>query len=651
MKPEEQQYSKIQRPDLFHRVINAYFSKRTLPHWAILCLDLFIIATVSFLVHWYADGYIKLRANLAPLTVTVVMELVVFLVLFRIFRTYRGIVRHSSFQDLYKIILVFLCAFLVYFALGFVKERLPNPFFIHYQIDEFVAIEFASCGLIVLYRILVKLVFDSCFRTGNAKNVMIYGIRYGGLGLAENIGTEKPKRYNLRGFISHDFSLSAQGTYLFGQPVFDVNESLPEVLKDRNIDAVLVAPGRNERFRSDTKLQDYILNAGVKIYMSQFAAEWNQDSKPVLHEVGIDELLPRDEIRIDMEAIGNAFRDRKVMVTGAAGSIGSEIVRQVAEFGPAEMMLIDQAETPQHDLRLLMKDKFAGIDCHTVVCSITDAERMEDIFRKFQPGIVLHAAAYKHVPMMEDNPCESVRNNVMGTKIVADLAAKYGVKKFVMISTDKAVNPTNVMGCSKRICEIYVQSLNEAESRGEVSGHTQFVTTRFGNVLGSNGSVIPIFKKQIAAGGPVTVTDPNIARYFMLISEACELVLDAGVKGNGGEIYVFDMGKPVRIADLAKRMISLAGAKNVKIEYTGLREGEKLYEEVLNDAETTLPTTNEKIRIAKVRCYAYEEVNRNVQELIALARTFDDMAVVAKMKQIVPEYKSNNSVYAELDKG
>jgi FlaA1/EpsC-like NDP-sugar epimerase len=637
------------RPGFFYRVANAYFSKWTLPHWVILLMDLFIIAFVSYAIYWYGNGYIALRANLKPLTATIALELTVFLILFRIFRTYRGIVRHSSFQDLHKILLVFLWALLVFFALDLLWRFVPCKFFIHLRFSFFVAVEITSCGLMCLYRIVVKLIFDTYFRTGNAKNVMIYGIRYGGVGLAEVISSEKPKRFQLRGFISHDTSLSAQGTYLFGKPIFDVNPQLPQILRDRNIDAVLVAHNRIERFREDSELQDYILNAGVKIFMSHFT-EGVADEASALREVSIDDLLPRDEVMIDMKAIREAFQGKKVLITGSAGSIGSEIVRQVAELDPSEMMLIDQAETPQHDIRLMMMSRYPEISCTTVVASVTEPEQMEKIFRDFQPVVVLHAAAYKHVPMMEDNPCESIRNNVYGTKVVADLAVKYGVKKFVMISTDKAVNPTSVMGCSKRLCEIYVQSLNEAQTANLVPGHTQFVTTRFGNVLGSNGSVIPIFKKQIEAGGPVTVTDPNIVRYFMLISEACKLVLEACVKGQGGEIYVFDMGKPVRIADLARRMIRLAGATNVKIEYTGLRKGEKLYEEVLNDAETTLTTENEMIYVAKARHYSYDDVNRDIQDLIALARTFDDMAVVAKMKEMVPEYVSNNSPYSVLDR-
>jgi len=373
-----------------------------------------------------------------------------------------------------------------------------------------------------------------------------------------------------------------------------------------------------------------------------------------LKEVSVEDLLPRSEIRVDLKSVEEMLTGQRVLITGSAGSIGSEIVRQVAHFRPAAMMLIDQAETPEHDIRLMMAKDFPDIDAETVVASICNSRHMEAIFERFRPYYVFHAAAYKHVPMMEDNPGEAVENNIYGTKVLADLSVKYGVRKFVMVSTDKAVNPTNVMGCSKRICEIYVQSLNQAlqlrRLRNEKGvGITQFVTTRFGNVLGSNGSVIPLFREQIKKGGPVTVTDERIVRYFMLIPEACKLVLEAGTKGNGGEIFVFDMGKPVKIADLAKRMIALSNAKGVEIKYTGLRPGEKLYEEVLNELEGTKPTFHEKIRIAEVREYDYEQVNRDIEELISIAAQYDNMATVKKMKQIVPEYKSNNSVYEELD--
>ena len=390
------------------------------------------------------------------------------------------------------------------------------------------------------------------------------------------------------------------------------------------------------------------------------AEEWDGKSElrySQLHEVDIEDLLPRDKIEVDMLAIGRQLNANRVLITGAAGSIGSEMVRQVARFEPREMILIDQAETPMHDIRRMMESKFPNIPCHTIVASITNQTFMEDIFRHYHPDYVFHAAAYKHVPMMEDNPAMAVQNNVYGTRVIADLAVKYGTKKFVMISTDKAVNPTNVMGCSKRICEIYCQALNKAiettpDSFLQANGRkpcTQFVTTRFGNVLGSNGSVIPIFKEQIAKGGPVTVTHPDIIRYFMLIPEACKLVLEAGTMGKGGEIFVFDMGKPVRIANLAQRMITLSGAQGVEIKFTGLRDGEKLYEEVLNDAEHTLPTIHPKIMVAKVREYDYEQARLNEERLLEASYTYDDMAIVKIMKEIVPEFKSRQSKYEALD--
>ena len=431
-----------------------------------------------------------------------------------------------------------------------------------------------------------------------------------------------------------------------GVKVYNVSEELPDILKKMHIEAVLVSPQRTERFRNDNDLQGYLNEANIKIYMTTRTQEWDGESESddvsTLKEVSIDELLPREEIKVDMQKVGEMLTGKRILITGSAGSIGSEMVRQIAPYKPSEMILIDQAETPQHDIRLMMKKNWPDIKAHAVVTSITKKDRMEEVFKKYKPEYVFHAAAYKHVPMMEDNPRESIQNNVYGTKILADLADKYGVKKFVMISTDKAVNPTNVMGCSKRICEIYVQSLNQHSD-------TQFVTTRFGNVLGSNGSVIPLFEKQIKAGGPVTVTDPNIIRFFMLIPEACKLVLEAGTMGKGGEIFVFDMGKPVKIADLAKRMILLSGAQNIEIKYTGLRPGEKLYEEVLSNDENTKPSFHEKIRIASVREYDYDSVCKDIDELIAISHGEDDMATVKKMKEIVPEYKSNNSIYSALD--
>lgn len=396
-----------------------------------------------------------------------------------------------------------------------------------------------------------------------------------------------------------------------------------------------------------------LLKEGIKICMIPTIQEWDGKSDidhTQLKEVDIEDLLPRAPIDIDLNAIEKLLVGKKILITGAAGSIGSEIVRQVARFRPQKLILIDQAETPLHDIRLMMARQFADIEAETIVSDICMKVRMEEIFEMYRPDYVFHAAAYKHVPMMENNPGESIRNNVDGTRIIADLAVKYKTKKFVMVSTDKAVNPTNVMGCSKRICEIYVQSLDKAIKDGKVEGITQFVTTRFGNVLGSNGSVIPLFKEQIKRGGPVTVTHPDIIRFFMLIPEACKLVLEAGTMGHGGEIFVFDMGKAVKIVDLAKRMIQLSGAKDVEIKFTGLRDGEKLYEEVLNENENTQPTIHPKIQIARVREYDYTDACRQVDALVRASVAEDDMQIVRRMKEMVPEFVSKHSVYEILDK-
>ena len=462
--------------------------------------------------------------------------------------------------------------------------------------------------------------------------------------------------------------------------VFEANPDVVEVIKKKKANIVFVSPLSSERFRENETLVNALMKAGIKMMMLPTAESWDGKSNlehTKLHEVDIEDLLPRDKIEVDLVAIGRLLHGKRIMITGAAGSIGSEMVRQVASFCPTELVLVDQAETPMHDVRRQMSDEYPLIPCLTVVSSIANVEHMEKLFKEQRPEYVFHAAAYKHVPMMEDNPGIAVQNNIYGTRVIADLAVKYGTKKFVMISTDKAVNPTNVMGCSKRICEIYCQSLNTAiqnynkslnanvdtESMMDIvlASHnhlrqadgspaiTQFITTRFGNVLGSNGSVIPIFREQIKKGGPVTVTDPRIFRFFMLIPEACQLVLEAGTMGNGGEIFVFDMGKEVRIADLAQRMIDLSGAKGVKIQFTGLRDGEKLIEETLSKGENSKPTVHPKIKVAAVREYPYEQALKNEEELYKLSFTFDDMKIVAKMKEIVPEYKSQHSKYEALD--
>lgn len=634
------------------KIVDSYFSKRTFPHWFVLLLDSAILFLSGVFVYWCFNRGTALQLNFWPLTYLMLLCVGVHFIFFAIFRTYSGIIRYSSFNDLIRVALAMGCSALAVIAVHFFTNNCPSRVFAHVQVRHILIAEAIATGLMWLLRVSIKWVYDTYFRTEGAKNVFIYGIRAGGIGLAKAIRSEKPMRYCLRGFISHDPALGANGTRLMGEPVYEVDASLPDVIRRNGIAAVLVAPGRIGRFRNDTALQDYILQSGAKIFSANNVVDTEHDAikgAPTLKEVSIEDLLPRDEIRVDLESVAESLRGKRVLITGSAGSIGSEIVRQVASFAPSKMMLIDSAETPQHDIRRMMAHDFPSVPCATVVTSITKADRMENIFKTFLPEYVFHAAAYKHVPMMEDNPCESIQNNVLGTKILADLSVKYGVRRFVMVSTDKAVNPTNVMGCSKRICEVYVQSLNKAERDGVVKGQTQFITTRFGNVLGSNGSVIPIFERQIKAGGPVTVTDPNIIRYFMLIPEACELVLEAGTKGEGGEIFVFDMGKPVRIADLARRMIELSGAKGVEIKYTGLRDGEKLYEEVLSESEATKPSFHEKIRIACVREYDWSDVSREIDALIAQSHTYDDMAVVASMKHLVPEYISNHSKYTVLD--
>ena len=636
---------------IFDKLMNWYFSKNALPYWVILLIDIVICYLSGIVVFWlYYRGAVSLQ-HIELLTKTILTYMIFNLIGFRVFRTYSGIIRYSSFIDLQRVVLAM--------SLSLVVAEIMHYVVYHWNL-EFVRLQGRQIAVMYLvatigmmgFRILTKSLYDVLFNANKGVRTLIYGVKDGGVGLAKNIRSNKPSKFLLKGFIAHDPSV--KGKMLMGEKVFLINEELAENIKTLRIKAVLVSPLQNESFRNDTKLQDILLSQGVQIFMSSAEKKWSQDddySKVQLKEISIEDLLPRDQINVDMDLIGNLLRDKKIMITGSAGSIGSEMVRQIAIYNPAELILIDQAETPQHNIRLMMQSEWPNIKANTIVANIANQERMENIFQTYKPDYVFHAAAYKHVPMMENNPSESIQNNVWGTKVIADLSVKYGVKKFVMVSTDKAVNPTNVMGCSKRICEIYCQSLNKMiNEQANDKTTTQFVTTRFGNVLGSNGSVIPLFEKQIKAGGPVTVTDPNIIRFFMLIPEACKLVLEAGTHGSGGEIFVFDMGKPVKIADLAKRMIKLSGAENIEIKYTGLRAGEKLYEEVLSTTENTLPSFHERIRIAEVREYDFNEVNRQINALISLSQTFDDMAIVQKMKEIVPEYVSNNSKYSVLDK-
>ena len=635
--------------DPFSRLSTWYFSKKSLPYWGIILLDCCLILFSGLLVYTLNNGVLSTLDILGHLLVTLLVCLIPYLVGFRLFHTYSGIIRYSSFVDLQKV------GFAVLFGLicVVVFQALTDfsPYLVYIRKRDLILSALLAMSLMWMMRVFVKYFYVSTFRVAKAERAFIYGVKQGGVSLAKSIQNQDPARFVLAGFISDLTEIGNR--YLMGVKVYPNNEGLIGVMRRLQADVLLVSPLKVEAIRNNQEMVDRLIKANIKIYMTPAAQEWDGKSDlshTQLREVNIEDLLPRDKIEIDLEAVRKQLTGKRILITGAAGSIGSEIVRQVAQFAPERMVLIDQAETPLHDVRLMMARQWSNIESYTVVSDICVRERMEELFEEHRPDYVFHAAAYKHVPMMEDNPEESVRNNVDGTRVIADLAVKYGTRKFVMVSTDKAVNPTNVMGCSKRICEIYVQSLDQAIKDGKVSGRTQFVTTRFGNVLGSNGSVIPLFKEQIKRGGPVTVTHKDIIRFFMLIPEACKLVLEAGTMGNGGEIFVFDMGKPVRIVDLAERMIRLSGVKGIEIRFTGLRDGEKLYEEVLNEEETSKPTFHPKIKIAQVRAYDYADANLRIDALVHACAVEGDMQIVKRMKEIVPEFKSQHSKYEVLDK-
>ena len=625
-----------------------YFTKKAMPYWMVLIFDCVVVLFSNLLVYALYHGVTATAVSFWPLMGTLVVYLIPYLIGFRLMRTYSGVMRYSSFVDLYRVAGANVIAIMLVELIRVVGNS--DRWLVPLELTDLMFSCLLSTMLMFAARIIIKYLFDLIREERAQRRVFIYGTKGGGMALAKSIRMENPPRFHLSGFLSD--SEDMPGHMLQGVQVFPNDEHIVEKMKRQHATVLLVSPLKAERFMANTAMSERLLDAGISIYTVQQAQLWDGKSDistSQLREVEIEDLLPREEIQVDLQAVENLLRGRRILITGSAGSIGSEMVRQIAKWEPSQLILVDQAETPQHDIRLMMARDFAGIKVEAVVTSIANQKSMERLFSQYRPEYVFHAAAYKHVPMMEDNPSEAVQNNVAGTRILADLSVKYGVRKFVMISTDKAVNPTNVMGCSKRICEIYVQSLDKAIKDGKVQGETQFVTTRFGNVLGSNGSVIPLFREQIRNGGPVTVTHPDIIRFFMLIPEACKLVLEAGTMGNGGEIFVFDMGKPVKIADLARRMIQFSGAKNVQIKFTGLRDGEKLYEEVLGDEELTKPTFNRKIKIAQVREYDYAEVKQWLDQLIAISYDFDNMRTVKKMKEIVPEYRSQNSIYQQLD--
>lgn len=629
----------------FHKLCNWYFSKKALPYWCILLIDCASVYLSGLIVFYIQHGGLTLAQRYWPLTLGLLLCLGVYIVSFFAFHTFKGVIRYSSFVDLHRVVYSTLAATVGVCLLHQVQVYAGlTDFILIPRFDSAFLVFVLSTCLLCGTRVIVKSLHDTYRGNDSVKRVFIYGSMEGGIALAKSIRAEVPTRFKLCGFVSD--KQNTGGMWLLGEKVYEDNDNLLDIIKEKQISVILVSPLMTEKFTKRTSLIDGLVNAGVKIMMMPPAEEWDGKSDlshRQLHEVDIEELLPREKIEVDMDAIGNMLRGKRILITGAAGSIGSEMSRQVAKFNPSELVLVDQAETPMHDVRLYMARNHNALKVWTIVGSITNNEQMERIFSEHKPEYVFHAAAYKHVPMMEDNPAMAVQNNIYGTKVIADLAVKYGTKKFVMISTDKAVNPTNVMGCSKRICEIYCQSLDAHQDT------TQFITTRFGNVLGSNGSVIPIFKEQIRKGGPVTVTHPDIIRFFMLIPEACRLVLEAGTMGKGGEIFVFDMGEPVKIVDLAKRMIRLSGAKDIEIKFSGLREGEKLYEELLAAKENTKLTQHPKIMVAQVREYPYDLALKNEIELYELSKGFDDLAIVKKMKEIVPEFKSQHSKYQELD--
>ena len=644
------------------KLCNWYFSRKALPYWGILAMDCTIVFLSGLFVYYLQYGGLSFALHFWQVTFGLCVCLVLYVFAFFIFHTYHGVMRYSGFVDLHRVAYSTATASIGVCLLHQIQVHGGfTPYLLIPRFENSLLLFIVATMLMWCLRVFVKSLHDISRGDDSIQKVFIYGCMQGGIALAKSIRNENPRRYRLRGFISTDPSLN--GSWLLGEHVYLDDDNVVETMKKYQVSTLLVSPLQREKFITRTTLIDALIKAGIKILISPAeAVEWDGKSDlshKELREVEIEDLLPRDKIEIDMNAIGNMLRGKRILITGAAGSIGSEMSRQVAKYNPSELVLIDQAETPMHDVRLYMARNHGDLKTWTIVGSITNNKQMERIFSEHKPEYVFHAAAYKHVPMMEDNPAMAVQNNIYGTRVIADLAVKYGTKKFVMISTDKAVNPTNVMGCSKRICEIYCQALNahlrqqEAKNpslQGGAGVGCQFVTTRFGNVLGSNGSVIPIFKEQIRKGGPVTVTHKDIIRFFMLIPEACRLVLQAGTMGHGGEIYVFDMGKPVRIADLAQRMIDLSGAKGVEIQYTGLRDGEKLYEEVLNDAEQTKPTSHPKIMVAQVREYPYSLALQNEIDLYELSIHSDDMSIVKKMKEIVPEYKSQHSKYEVLDK-
>lgn len=644
----------ITTSDIFSHWINISY----LPRWGVLLLDIFIII-VSFIISVVIGnnlwGY-SFPELLIPIWTQTILIIVSQSIFFWAFHTYSGILRYSTFVDTIKIILAVVINGIFLLIVNLVcKQLVEGALFLTTSIIIYVFV--ATCFLFI-WRIIIKTVFEYIsHHNANVKKVLIFGTKSAGLSIAKMLQSNLESAYRPVGFIENIPEHFHHN--LLGLNIYPLDKDLISLMKEQGIKCVIVSPIKMQEINPIKDLAIFI-NNGIQILTTPYFTNFseNDTEKNISEIIGriesikVEDLLERPVIDIDTENVKAILKKRVIMVTGAAGSIGSEIVRQVANNQPQAIILLEMAESPLHDLTVDLRRKYPDTQFIPIIADVRNQQMIDEIFEEYHPHIVFHAAAYKHVPLMEDFPTQAIMANVLGTKNVADCAIKYKTDRFVMVSTDKAVNPTNVMGASKRIAEIYVQSLFLKENKTN-SQCTKFITTRFGNVLGSNGSVVPFFKKQIAEGGPVTVTHPDIIRYFMTIPEASCLVLEAATLGNGGEIFCFDMGQPVRIADLAENMIRLAGlipGKDIKITYTGLRPGEKLYEELLNQKETTIPTKHKKILVAKVREYDFDVVSEQIAQLIDLAEHGKVYPTVQTMKDIVPEFKSKNSIYEKLDK-
>mgnify|MGYP006166000605 FL=1 len=649
--------SNTTKKSIFKELTKDFFENRFsnlayLPRWVIFCIDIVIVMFAGIITYFIVANLTFKSYDTYSVSIRYFITLLTYAFFFFAFRTYAGIIRHSSFIDGMRLLLATSFAFFSLVVLNY------THFFVHetkiFLMPELFIHGIISFVLLFLFRILVKFLFETYVELENKdqiKKIVVFGIDANAFALAKALNSEQPKRYKVVAFIE---KTNANRTkQVLGLPIVSFKQNASEIIRKFDATGIILSDYTLTK-EEQLKIVDDCLEHNYQVLSTQTVKNW-EDQKSItknIKQFDIKDLLERQPIVIQNKLISKQIQNKTVLVTGAAGSIGSEIVQQVLAFEPAKIILVDQAETPLYELSLLVKTSLKNTTYIPFVADIKDAFIMEQILSNHQPDVIYHAAAYKHVPIMETNAYQAVLTNVLGTKILADLAIKYKVASFVMVSTDKAVNPSNVMGASKRIAELYVQSLFR-QSQSKTSRATKFITTRFGNVLGSNGSVVPLFTKQIQEGGPITITHPDIIRYFMTIPEACQLVLEAGSMGNGGEIYIFDMGQPVRIIDLAHKMIRLAGfvpEEDIKIEVVGLRPGEKLFEELLNDASKTLPTHHDKIMIAQEHNVAdFDSFILQLENLIQYAKKMQSDAVVAEMKKIVPEFKSKNSVYENLD--